>query len=228
MKKSAKIYVLVMAIFILSVCPVAWAGESANVEVLGTDVKLYAQPSVKGKIVGSTSEHVGFLVDSTPIYDKEGKTNWYKMVYEYNPMDDSLFEVTDPLYISAKFLKLKPMSEREKKFLKSEKSRIAEDKIDRKTGRWKLTSLGKGVEDIVMSLEDDKIKGVSIYAEPDLKSKVIALLKMDTPILLMESKLRYDKLGKNKEGWVRIEKPVKGWLSAEFVGLWYSDFFTNM
>ena len=221
MKKSVKRWGIMLCITALFLCSAAWGEDALIATVTGDNVNLRLSPSVNGK---KQEDQAGrgdiYIVDSKPIYDKEGKMNWFKILYWYWDSEGYLVEL-NTLYISSKFVKIKPMDKEFRDFFQEEKKAIARDKVYQKSGEWRITNHKEGYEDTTFSYES---KPILLYTDPDLKSPVIAKLDNDIPILISVIKMRYKKSG-GKEGWFKITKPMTGWLPEESVGVWYSDIF---
>lgn len=191
--------------------------EPVLATVTGKEVNMRLSPSIKGKKHDwKVNTPDIFIVDPEAIYDKEGKMSWHKVLYWYWE-DEGYIVDLGTRYISANFVKITKMDRSFADFFESEKKSIARDKQYRKSGAWSVQEFK--MDDTAVPFAN---KPIRLYKEPDLKSKVIATLEGDTPIRITLIKRRYNKSLDDVEGWVKIVKPMEGWLQKDNVSIWHS------
>ena len=219
-------FCLLLSVILSLLGSACWAGEPLWVAVKGENVNIREKPNTKAKVIEQVngSEGSAFIVDSATITDKASGLTWYRILYSVDEMDESTYYERGSTYIAAKFVKARQLTAGEKQNLQFEAKRIAEDKVYRKTGAWKITEFTEGSE---IYTQNEKIKSVPIYADSSLKSQKITDLPVNTPVLISAAKFRYVKATDNNEGWIKITKPVIGWVPLEFIGLAYSEFFVS-
>ena len=243
MKKSVKRLGIMLCIAALFLCSAAWGEELLKATVAGNNVNMRSAPNTKGEVLQIENTGAILFVDKVPIYDKDGKMNWYRVRYEYTEGMDGIYladcaESYHPnkLYISAKFVKTQPISKKDMADINFLKKSAAEFDAFKKSGKWSVTDLEEisdpgdyepGNTITVVSGRDKNLKNAPVYTEYNLKSKVIGKLSFGTPLTLSECRYRYDKAGE-REWWVKISKPIKGWLPMEFISLGYTDFFIDL
>lgn len=243
MKKSVKRLGIMLCIATLFLCSAAWGEELLKATVTGDNVNMRSAPNTKGKVLNSESSGAILFVDKKPVYDKEGKMNWYRVRYAYEAGMDgiSFYDCTqyyhpNKLYISAKFVKTQPMSKNDLADVNSLKKSAAAANTNKKSGEWAVINLNElsdpgdydssNVITVVSGLNKN-LKNAPVYAEYNLNSKVIGKLSFGTPLTLSECRHRRVNAEK-REWWVKISKPIKGWLPIEFVSLWSTDFFAEL
>lgn len=222
MKKIGFFLLLSVAIAILSTA--CWAGEPLRAMVTGENVNIREKPNATAKVVRqvSASEAGVFIVDSATITDKASGLTWYRILYSVSEMDESTYSEYGSGYIASKFIRVRPLSAAEKKNHQFEIKRVAQDNVYKKNGAWKITPFN---EESFIYTQDEKVKSLPVYADSNLKSPKVATLPVNTPVLLSVAKFRYLKSTGENEGWIKISKPVTGWVPVESVSLAYSDFF---
>ena len=222
MKKTG--FFLFLSVAIITLSTACWAGEPLRATVAGENVNIREKPNATAKVVRqvSASEAGIYIVDSTTVTDKASGLKWYRILYSVSEMDESTYYERGNEYIAAKFVKVRQLTAGEKKNHQFEIKRVAQDNVYKKNGAWKITPFN---EESSIYTQDDKVKALPVYADSSLKSSKVATLSVNTPVLLSVAKFRYLKSTGKNEGWVKITKPVTGWVPVESVLLAYSDFF---
>ena len=222
MKKTGFFLLLFVALIILATS--CWAGEPLRATVTGENVNIREKPNTTAKVVRqvNASEAGVFIVDSATITDKASGLKWYRILYSVSEMDESTYSEYGNGYIASKFIQVRPFSAAERENHRLEVKRVAQDNAYKENGAWKITPFN---EESSIYTQDDKVKALPVYADSSLKSSKVATLSVNTPVLLSVAKFRYLKSTGKNEGWVKITKPVTGWVPVESVLLAYSDFF---
>ena len=221
-------FCLLLSVTLTLLASACWAGEPMKAEVTGENVNVRAKPNAKAKVLWQAGILDEYIVDSTAILDKASGLKWHRILFHVNQESSIYFnEIKQEAYIAANFLQTKRFDADDKEWHKKQVKRLKENELHIKNATWRVTEF---TEESVIYTQDEKIKSVPIYADTSLKSKKIAELPVDTTVLMVASKFRYIKQ-KDKgynEGWVKITKPITGWVPVEFIGLAYSDYFGSM
>ena len=192
---------------------VASAQDVVRVVVTGNNVNVRSAPSSKGKVYGQVDSDTAFLVDPALIRDKSDKSEWYKILFSVSEMDGSIYQAhklqtynfSYP-YISAKFVKQKPLNEDDIRELD-----------DWKQGRPVRIHVGEDLSPYSLATESRTLtKPLTLRKEPEVNADTV-VLPAGTVILFC-----IDELGVHRDmdekTWVYImdkSQKLVGWETSE-------------
>ncbi len=208
--------------------PIVFDDQEPMVVVLkGKNINIRSTPSVNGKVVGNTSDVtlvIAYLADPKPIYDSASNMSWYHITYFFTSffgrgLGEKVLVQGEPRYISANFVELSTLNEKGRELYQDCVMRTTVDNAHRKSGKWKITSLGADQpeqDNIDIRRELDKTHA-TVYSDCDVNSPKVATLRDGTSVTYSHAKYRYNSVGE-QEIWVRLLSPVEGWVPASDVG----------